>query len=136
MLGRERERETESREIEGIGVSTFGGRRARTASHGGGGQRGGRSFPSLAGIPRSVGGGGVARLCLGVRALVVPPPFYSRCDRGPNPTDWSSAPDQGAGSWVTVDRWVQRLEINLTFSPLISTLLLSFTLLISPQIDT
>ena len=56
--------------------------------------------------------------CLGVRALVVPTSLYSRCDRGPNPERFG-LPRSGS-------RVKGGVEINLTISPLISSLFFSF----------
>ena len=88
--------------------------------------------------PRSVG---VLVGCLAHQSTscCVPPAptsLYRQCNRGPPTRVWLGAPDQGASQGSVRAVGLIRVEINPTFSPLISTLLLPFTLLVSSQIDT
>jgi hypothetical protein len=82
--------------------------------------------------PRSVGdvGGGRLRMINLVRRAGRPPTLYIAQRQGPIVHERTDAPDQGAREGVGRAVGLVPLEINLTFSPLISTLLLTlyFTL--------
>jgi hypothetical protein len=88
------------------------------------------SFPSAYANPRSVGdvGEGRLRTINLVRRPGRPPhPLYSAATGAHQPEKRSDAPDQGAREGNRSSRWTRSarmLEIILTFSPLISTLLL------------
>ena len=84
--------------------------------------------------PKSVGGcrWGARRTVNLVLSAADPTTLYRQRHRGPPTMVWLGAPDQGA---IMGSRWVvgpTRVEINLTFSPLISTFF-AFTNFITDQ---
>jgi hypothetical protein len=127
-----REREGDQRERE---ITCTLARGTRASRHGDGRWQG-RGYVVAAAVllvtsasPRSVGIS-VGRLAARRTSYRVPrsPPLYIALSQGPTNHILVGRPRSGRGRGVGSSRWTRSCEINLTFSPLISTLLLTLTL--------